>query len=187
MGPRAEGAPVASGDLLLAITDLSTLSLRAEVDETDILLVRPGLRADVELDAVPGATYAATVRSVDVQATPSSRGGVTYAVQLSLGGGRTAGGERTPPPRPGMSAVADLQVRTAKDAVSVPVAAVVRDDDGRDSVWVVEGGVARARHVQLGAQGESAVAVTSGLREGERVVVSGTEAVREGKRVGAGG
>ena len=40
---------------MLTITDTSTLTLRAEVDETDVLLVRKGVKADVELDAVPGA------------------------------------------------------------------------------------------------------------------------------------
>ena len=40
----AVGTPVSAGDLLLTITDVSTLSLTAEVDETDVLLVKPGVR-----------------------------------------------------------------------------------------------------------------------------------------------
>ena len=34
------GSPISSGDPLLSITDISSLSLRAEVDETDVLASR---------------------------------------------------------------------------------------------------------------------------------------------------
>ncbi len=54
-GIVSAGSPVSDGDPILTITDTSLLTLRAEVDETDVLLVRRGVKADVELDAVPGA------------------------------------------------------------------------------------------------------------------------------------
>ena len=112
----------------------------------------------------------------------SSRGGVTYAVRLALGRGTLPGGSTAPTPRPGMSAVVDLQVRTAKDAVAVPAAAVFRDGR-RDAVWVVVNGTARERVVRLGAQGEAKVQVLEGLKVGERVVVRGADQVRDGQRV----
>jgi HlyD family secretion protein len=185
-GPLANGTPVSSGDLLLRVADVSALALTAEVDETDVLLVKAGVRADVELDAVPGATYAATVQSVDLQPTTSTRGGVSYVVRLSLGGGRTETGDAAPVPRPGMSAVTSLKVRTAEQAVAVPVAAVFAEGR-RDAVWVVEDGVARKRLVELGAEGESSVEVVSGLEEGERVVVGGADRVTDGERLDEGG
>jgi multidrug resistance efflux pump len=37
----AQGRPVSSGQPVLTVTDTSTLSLAAQVDETDVLLVRP--------------------------------------------------------------------------------------------------------------------------------------------------
>ncbi len=181
-GTLEVGTPVSAGAVLLAITDVSTLSLTAAVDETDVLLVTSGVEADVELDAVPGATYAATVRSVDLQPTTSARGGVSYVVRLSLAGGTTETGAAAPAPRPGMSAVARLKVRTATNAVSVPAAAVFRDG-ARDAVWVVEGGVARRREVELGAQGDDRVEVASGVAVGETVVVKGADRVTEGQRV----
>jgi HlyD family secretion protein len=177
-----EGAPVDTGDTLLRVTDVSSLALTAEVDETDVLLVRPGVRAEAELDAVAGARYAATVTSVDVAPTPSSGGGVTYVVRLALGAGQTADGEPAPVPRPGMSAVVDLRVRAARDAVSVPAGAIVRSGT-RDAVYVVRAGRAAQRTVRLGAQGEDRVQVLAGLREGERVVVRGADQVREGQEV----
>lgn len=181
-GLVTEGSPVDSGDTLLTVTDVSSLALSAEVDETDVLLVRPGVRAQVELDAVTGATYSAQVTSVDVSPTASARGGVTYVVRLALGAGTTAEGEPAPAPRPGMSAVADLQVRVARDVVAVPAGAVIRDGS-RDAVYVVRAGRADLRTVRLGAQGEDRVQVLEGLEEGERVVVRGADRVRQGQEV----
>ncbi len=112
-GPIEVGRPVATGDQLLSVTDVSALSLAASVDETDILLVQPGIQAEVELDAVPGARYPATVTAIDVAPTTSSRGGVAYTVRLALSAGTDETGAAAPAPRPGMSAVARLQVRTA--------------------------------------------------------------------------
>jgi RND family efflux transporter MFP subunit len=164
------------------VTDTSTLSLTAQVDETDVLLVEPGVEAVAELDAAPDATYAATVTTVDPEPAESTRGGVSYVVRLSLERGTDADGAAAPTPRPGMSAVVDLRVRTARDVVAVPAAAVFRDGR-RDVVYVVRNGVAHRRVVRLGAQGESRVEVREGLRDGERLVVRGVDRVRDGQRV----
>jgi multidrug efflux pump subunit AcrA (membrane-fusion protein) len=176
------GAPVDSGTAVATVFDLSSLRLDSAVDETDIFLVKPGVRADVELDALPDARFTATVAAVDLSPTESSRGGVTYRVTLTLGPGRLSDGTPAPRPRPGMSAVADLRVRSATQAVAVPAAAVVRQG-ARDAVWVVVGGRARARVVRLGAQGDDAVQVLDGVREGDVVVTRGADTVAEGQRV----
>jgi HlyD family secretion protein len=176
------GSPVSSGTALATVFDLTALELTSAVDETDIFLVRRGVPADVELDAVPGARYTATVRSVDLSPTESSRGGVTYRVRLTLGPGRTADGATAPRPRPGMSAVVDLRVRSAKQAVAVPAAAVVRQGD-RDAVWVVADHHATSRVVRLGAQGDDYVAVLDGVRPGDVVVSRGADTVTAGQRV----
>jgi HlyD family secretion protein len=177
-----EGMPVSTGSALVSIIDVSELSLAAEVDETDVLLVKPGVEANVELDAVPGGQYPAVVDSVSLAPTTSTRGGVSYVVRLGLGTGTLPDGGTAPKPRPGMSAVADLRVRTAVDAMSVPAAAIVRDGV-QDTVWFVQDGRARRRTVTLGAQGEDAVQVLSGLQLGDEIVVSGADQVSEGKKV----
>jgi multidrug efflux pump subunit AcrA (membrane-fusion protein) len=181
-GALAEGQPVSSGEALLTVTDASTLSLTAQVDETDVLLVRAGVPATAELDAVPDATYESSVESVDPTPTQSSRGGVTYLVRLRLGLGRQADGTSAPNPRPGMSAVVDLRVRTARHVLAVPAAAVFRDGR-RDAVWVVNHGVARVRVVRLGAQGKTHVQVLDGVRLGDSIVAHGADQVHDGDSV----
>jgi multidrug efflux pump subunit AcrA (membrane-fusion protein) len=177
-----EGAPVSAGQSLVTVTDASALFLTAQVDETDVLLVQPGVTASAELDAVPDAAYDATVTTIDPVPTTSTRGGVSYVVRLALGAGAAADGAGAPTPRPGMSAVVGLTVRTARDVVAVPSSAVFRDGR-RDAVWVVVNGVARSRQVRLGAQGDARVEVLEGLEEGERLVARGADRVRDGQRL----
>ncbi|MEQ4300930.1 efflux RND transporter periplasmic adaptor subunit [Plantactinospora sp. B6F1] len=176
------GGQVSAGTPILTVVDLTDLGLVAEVDETDVLLVDPGVPASVELDAATGAEYPARVRSVDVLPTASARGGVTYRVRLSLGSGRFADGRAAPAPRPGMSAVVRLRVREAVGAVTVPAAAV-HSAQGRDAVWVVRDGIAEQVPVTVGVQGQDLVQIVSGVEPGQQVVVSGADQVRPGERV----
>jgi HlyD family secretion protein len=177
-----EGATVGAGTPILTVVDTGRLGLAAEVDETDVLLVKAGVAAAVELDAATGATYRATVRAVDLLPTTSARGGVSYRVRLDLGKGTYADGTAAPTPRPGMSAVVRLKVRQAADAVTVPASAIV-NADGRDTVWVVLSGKAQRVPVTLGVQGEDVVQVTSGVGPGQRIVVAGADKVTAGQEL----
>ena len=183
--PLRVGSEVAAGQTVATVFDVSDLLVAAEVDETDIALVKPGQRAQVELDAFPQATFAAKVRRVAVAPTSSksAAGGVTYQVDLVLGeakaGAGSAGGVE-PVPRVGMTATAAIEVRRTRDRPSVPGSALVGRAGGQ-AVFVVENGKVRLRPVQVAADGEDRVAVASGLREGERVVSRGAERLRDGQ------
>jgi multidrug efflux pump subunit AcrA (membrane-fusion protein) len=179
-GIVSAGSPVSDGDAILTVTDTSQLTVRAEIDETDVLLVRRGVVADIEFDAVPGARYRGVVQNVDLSPTTSARGGVSYVARLSLGGGTNVDGTPAPRPRPGMSAVASLRVLTSKGAIAVPVAAVFRDGD-RDAVWLVDGETPTERIVTLGAQGEDYLEVVDGLDVGDTIVVRGADQVSAGE------
>jgi multidrug efflux pump subunit AcrA (membrane-fusion protein) len=176
-----EGAYVAAGTPIVTIVDVAQLGLTAEVDETDVLLVQPGVTATVELDAATGATYPATVRAVDLLPTTSAQGGVSYRVRLDLAAGKYDDGAKAPTPRPGMSAVVRLQVRQAEDAVTVPASAIV-NADGQDTVWTVRDGRYQRVQVKIGVQGEDVVQVSSGLDAGQPVVVGGADLVQPGAK-----
>jgi HlyD family secretion protein len=177
------GAPVDSGGTLFTVTDASALSVSAQVDETDVLTVKPGVTAQIQLNAVPGAEYQAMVTAVDPSATESTTGGVTYTVRLSLGAGTMADGSAAPVPLPGMSAIANLNVLTVGHALSVPSAALVTSGD-TTTVWLVRNGIAHRQTVQLGAQGDTVVQVVDGLAAGDRIVVAGADVVTDGQQVG---
>jgi multidrug efflux pump subunit AcrA (membrane-fusion protein) len=181
--PLRVGSEVTAGQTVATVYDVSDLLVAAEVDETDIALVRPGQRARVELDAFPQAAFAARVRRVAVAPTSgqSATGGVTYQVDLVLGeaGDGASGGPR-PVPRVGMTATAAIEVRRTANRPSVPGSALVGRSGGQ-AVFVVENGKVRLRPVQVAADGEDRVAVASGLRDGERVVSRGAERLRDGQ------
>ena len=179
----AVGMPIGSGGTLFTVTDASALSVSAQVDETDVLTVHPGVTATIQLNAVPGGTYQGTVTSVDPTATTSSQGSVTYTVRLSLGRGRMGDGSAAPTPLPGMTAITDLDVLTEHHALSVPSSALIINGQ-TTSVWVLTNGAAHLKPVVLGAQGDQAVQVVSGLSAGQRVVVSGADKVSDGEKVG---
>lgn len=172
----APGTPVSAGTAVLTVVDVAKLGVVAQVDETDVLLVEPGIAAEVELDAAPDVRYDATVTAVDLLPTRSARGGVAYGVRLSLGSGGS------PTPRPGMSAVAHLRVGEAVGTVAVPAAAVLRLG-GTDVVWAVRDGRATRTPVTIGVQGRDVVEIVTGLRTGDRIVVSGADRVTEGQRL----
>jgi multidrug efflux pump subunit AcrA (membrane-fusion protein) len=179
----AVGSPVSSGGTLFTVTDASSLSVTAQVDETDVLTVTPGVVAHIQLNAVPGAAYQGNVTAVDPDSTTSAQGGVTYTVRIKLGAGTLSDGSAAPTPLPGMSAIADLDVRTVQHALSVPSAALVTDGNVT-SVWVVTGGVAHKQAIRLGAQGDQSVQVLGGLSAGQRIVIAGADKVADGDHVG---
>jgi HlyD family secretion protein len=179
--PLRAGDQVAAGQTVATVYDVSELQVATEVDETDIALVKPRQPAEVELDAFPGARFAATVGRIAVapSTAQSAAGGVTYEVDLALGG--SPGSDGAPTPRVGMTATAEIQVRRALDALSVPGSALVGRDGGQQAVLVIEGGRVHTRPVRVSVDGEDRVAIASGLRAGERVVSRGAERLHDGE------
>ena len=93
--------------------------------------------------------------------------------------------------KPGMVASIDIEGSggAAAPQITIPLAAIVRSPQRADgyAVFVIEEreGIAHARlrDVSLGSMISNGVAVTGGLRAGERVVVSGAKIVADGEAV----
>jgi multidrug efflux pump subunit AcrA (membrane-fusion protein) len=176
--PLRAGNQVAAGQTVATVYDVSDLQVAAEVDETDIALVKVGQQADVQLDAFPGASLEAKVRRVAVApaTAQSAAGGVTYEVDLVLAAGDG------PVPRVGMTATADILVRQARESLSVPGSALIGRDRGQQAVFVIEGGRVHLRDVRVSVDGDDRAAIAAGLRQGERVVSRGAERLHDGER-----
>jgi macrolide-specific efflux system membrane fusion protein len=104
---------------------------------------------------------------------------VSYGTQLTL----------TNPPdglRPGQSASVVITVAEATNALSVPAAAV-QTAGNTSMVTVQENGRDVRRQVQVGIRGESTVQITSGLTEGDRVVMTAASPSATSGRTGTGG
>ncbi|MET8995041.1 HlyD family efflux transporter periplasmic adaptor subunit [Amycolatopsis sp. NPDC004169] len=166
----------------ITITNLSGLVVNTSVAEIDVSKVKAGQKATVTLNALPDKPIQATVSSINL--TPTTSGSVvSYGAQLAL----------TSPPdglRPGQSASVVITVAEADNALSVPAAAV-QTVGSTNLVTVQDNGQNVTRQVQIGLRGESTVQITSGLTEGENVVLTATATTGttggNGRAGGAGG
>jgi macrolide-specific efflux system membrane fusion protein len=177
-GAAAASSSSSSGSGFITITNLTGLVVNTSVAEIDVSKVKTGQKATVTLNALPDKPIQATVSSINL--TPTTSGSVvSYGAQLAL----------TSPPdglRPGQSASVVITVAEAQDALSVPAAAV-QTAGGTNLVTVQENGQNVTRQVQVGLRGESTVQITSGLTEGENVVLTGTATTGTGGTNRTGG
>ncbi len=166
---------------LLEIVDLRQLELEAAVAPEDVLNLRVGQAAQVQIDGLPASVPARVVRI-----NPSAQSG-TRAVTAYL--------RLEPDPaiaaalRQGLFARGSIR-QQQRQALVVPVSAL-RLDQALPYVLVVDAGTAQARNVKTGGRGEvliddrreSAVEITDGVAEGA-VVLRGTVGnLRPGTRV----
>ena len=155
----------------ITLTNMTGLVVDTSVAEIDVSKVKTGQKATVTLNALPDKPIQATVSSINL--TPTTSGSVvSYGAQLTLS---------SPPDglRPGQSASVVITVAEAQNALSVPAAAVTTV--GSNSIVTVqENGQNVPRPVQVGIRGESTVQITSGLTEGESVVLTATAATGTG-------
>lgn len=159
---------VAGAELLRMIRD-GRLEWRAELPESELIRVEPGV--PVELHGPDGAPVAGTVRAVSPSLDARSRTGVVYADLPAPGALRA-----------GMYAAGDL-VLSATPARTVPDQAVVERDGYRYLFVVGEGDVVRQRRVETGARQNGVVEIRDGVGPDDRVVVQGAGFLSDGDRV----
>ena len=117
------------GSTLMTLADMSVITAEVKVDETDIVNVRLGQPAEVNIDAIPKKTFKAVVteignnaivRSTGVstsQQTSASQEAKDFKVVVTL---------QDPPEnlRPGLSATAKITTATRSGALSIPIQAL---------------------------------------------------------------
>ncbi|MCU0939427.1 MAG: efflux RND transporter periplasmic adaptor subunit, partial [Burkholderiaceae bacterium] len=156
-----QGMRFMPGEMLYQIADLSSVWVIADVFEQDIGRVRVGQPAAVLLTAYPGTRFDGRVTYIYPTLNAETRS-AQVRIELANPGGRI---------KPAM--YAQVELPTAGTAVLVvPNSAVI--DSGTRRVVLIDQGEGRfePREVRLGAHGDEFVAVTQGLKEGERVVVA---------------
>lgn len=138
-----------------------------------------GARARVTLAALPGKTLEARVREVSPAADSESR---TWRVKLTLA---------APGPQVRLGMTANVMFDVADDSASVepftlPVTALFHKGEN-PAVWVVRNGsnTLELRPVTIERYDERTVSVSSGLHDGDRVVLQGVHAVSSGQQVQA--
>lgn len=164
-----KGQIVQPGTELFRLTREGRLELAGEVSEADLQRLRPGMPAAVTGD--DGGQTSGTLRLVTPRVDAQTRVGLARVSLASPGEFR-----------PGMFARASIDVGDQPALVTPQSAVVYRN--GKAGVFVLDAaGAARFRPVTTGARVDSRVEITSGLREGERVVVGGAGFLADGDKV----
>lgn len=148
---------------ILEVADPSELEVLTSASPADLIALRPLATARVELPAVPGIGFDATVRSVAPAIDPvTSTGAVRFALVLAPDG-----------PHPPLGVLARVRVVVAThEALTVPLDALRGSTEGRSEVLVCADGAVHARTVTVGARAERAE-ILDGLDGTESIVVSG--------------
>ena len=164
-----QGQIVAPGTELFRIVRDGRLELNAEVPETQLAQLRPGMPATVASDQLGEVSGA--VRIITSQVDRQSRVGVAR-IALSTAGGF----------RPGMFARGVINVGD-QPAVTVPAVAVVYRDN-KSGVFVLGAqAVVRFRPIVIGSRIKDTIEVESGLKVGEQIVAKGAGFLADGDHV----
>jgi macrolide-specific efflux system membrane fusion protein len=146
----------------IELADLSKLQIQGNFTESDTTKIKAGQAATASFDALTGVTAPGRVTAIGVSPTTSNNV-VQYSVTVALG---------TKPSgvRLGQTATVEVTVARASDVLYVPTAAV-RTAGGQSTVTVQQNGSQVVKTVETGVRGDQGTEITSGLNEGDRVVI----------------
>jgi len=144
------------------LIDTQSLKFQGLVDEIDILKVKPGQKARITVDAVPDKVFTGTVKFISPFGTQSGSV-IKFAITIMM--------DPSDIQLPGgLSATADINVYSAKNALLVPVSVITTTPEGPMVAVINEAtGQVERRLITLGMQNFQFAEVLSGLKEGEKI------------------
>jgi HlyD family secretion protein len=150
---------VAEGQQIVTIVDLSAFEVEVPVPESYADDVAPGTPAEITYN---GRVWAGQVKSI----APEVEGSRVPAIVVF--------NEEAPEGlKQNQRVSARLILDTRSDVLKVARGPFLEAGGGR-SVYVIDDGMARLRPIEVGALSVGEVEITSGLAEGERVIISDT-------------
>ncbi|MBU0749718.1 MAG: efflux RND transporter periplasmic adaptor subunit [Gammaproteobacteria bacterium] len=157
-----EGSTAMMGMPLMRINDLSTVWVQAEVPESQAARVAVGAQVAAQTPALPGEVFRGQVQALLPEVNPGTR---TRKARMALAN----------PKRmlvPGMFVQMQLTGSQARPTLLVPSEALVRTGK-RTLVMAVEDGAFRPVEVQIGYEQGGKTEILAGLRQGQKIVLSG--------------
>lgn len=197
VGESVQGNGFTAGEVVMNVSDLSTMEVNVEVNESDIVRIHMGDEAEIEVDAYLGETFSGTVTEIGNTALNAGANGfnmdqvTNFSVKVRLNRDSyvhlTEGkSEDYTPFRPGMSATVDILTARATQALSVPIQAVTtreagfgdeEADQGEDTedeaslgLFRLQDGEAQWVEVETGIQDSKYVVVTGGVTAGDAII-----------------
>lgn len=158
-----EGMFIKPATEVMMLADLSSVWLLAEVFESQADWVRVGAPANVKLSYVPGREWEGKVEYIYPSLDQKTR---TLKVRLRFD---NVGEEL----KPNMFADVTIYGGAKKEILVIPRESLIRTGDSTRVILDVGDGRFQPRTVTVGIETGDSVEIRKGLREGERVVVSG--------------
>jgi RND family efflux transporter MFP subunit len=188
------GQYVSAGQAVYGLAWSGDIDVNLDAAAGDLGRMTIGQTAEVTFSALPGRRFAARVREVAPAADPQSR---TYRVKLTLAAGQGADAVRLgmtgdavlSPAAAGGDAKAVDSVRAATATApmfKIPATAIFHQGSA-PAVWVIRAGdsTLELRPVTVRTYTERTAVVTSGLAEGDSLVLAGVHTVFAGQHVHA--
>jgi len=153
---------------LMTIVDLSRLWVEVTLHESDLSLIRRTKSIEFTTPASPGRTYTAKRITIGSLVDPANRTLTAVFEANNPDGSLTTG----------MTAEAGIPTGPSARVPLIPVSALL-SIEGQPAVYVeTEMGVYQLRRIVTGQRNGENIAVTQGLKEGEKVVTVGAGTVR---------
>jgi Cu(I)/Ag(I) efflux system membrane fusion protein len=158
----SDGMKMAAGGSLFRLADISTIWVLADVPERELAVVRIGAPATIRLRGRPGASFEGRVSVIYPEIAEATR---TAKIRIEIA-------NRDGVLLPNMYADVEIGSGDAAPELAVPDSAVI--DSGTRRIVILDRGEGRfePREVKLGRRGDGLVAISEGVAEGDRVVVS---------------
>lgn len=166
------GEAVTTGLAAFRVVDLTALKVEVNLPEKDLARVALGQTARLTSEVLEGVEVAGKVLRISPVVDAASG---TVKVTIAVDPGQTS-------LRPGMFVAADIVTATREGALLLPKRALVYEA-GEPRAFVVDGGKAVRRALELGFTEQDRVEVVKGVADGESVVVVGQSILRDGALV----
>ncbi len=169
------GQVVAAGQAVFGLAADGGREVAFALPESNIRDFKVGQAVVIELWSAQGERIPGRIREIAPAADPQAR---TYAARATLEGDAARVDL-------GQSARVYIPAAPSGDALRLPLSALHRGDKGQTVVWTVDPRVNKARRapVRIGPYAADGVAVLSGLKPTEWVVMAGGHLLHEGQPV----
>jgi HlyD family secretion protein len=165
--PIGEGVMVRERQPLISLPDVSRMKVVVNIYENQVSLVKPGMHAYINLDALPDQRFAGQVTSVASMPEPSRDGNPNYRVYKA----EVLVMDKLPEIKPGITARVDVLIAELQDAIKVPLQAVVGAGD-RQFCFVEKDGDLTPVPVEVGLFDNDFVQITAGLEVGDLITLA---------------
>ena len=120
VGERVAGNTMMAGTEIMTVADLNDMEARVDIGETDIVLLKPGQKARLEVDAFKDRKFTGTVTEIANSSKTAGMGQTQEATKFEVKIRIT----EKEPFRPGMSVSTEIETRYRTNALTVPFASV---------------------------------------------------------------